>query len=494
MKKIKLYLAALTFGLLANSCGDFGDINEDPNNPSLPNTGYMFTYACFYVPNFVMVGTYNPWNQMFPAYIAEPTNLQYGTFSVGPSFATSNYYLYMIKSLETIIKLNTDEETKDQSYVLAFGSNRNQIAVARTLRAFGYMHLTDILGMIPYSEAMKGDSDENFTPAFDTQESIYEDLDRELTEAYEQFDTGGKLGDSEILYKGDIAKWKKLNASVRMMLAIKLSDVAPETGKQRFAAAYNQDHGITNISDDLKYYYVKEEDNENILYSNIIRKGREDFSPCSTIIDKLKEFNDPRLKEYAVPNPNANGEYFGMPLGIDATELNKYTDTRCAFHPQFYEQDTPFIVISAARMLLIQAEAAVRGWINADAEQLYRAGIQASFDEFGITESVDTYLNQPGVKLEGDTAAKIEAIGIQRWLNGFMQDGIEAWSDWRRLDVPKLHVGDATKLIIDHVPYRLEYAVADYDYNKENFQKVLSEQGENTRSTRVWWDVADNEK
>lgn len=494
MKKIRLYLATLAFSLLASSCGDFGDINEDPNNPSLPNTAYMFTYACRYVRYFVMVGTYNPWNQMFPAYIAEPTNLQYGTFSVGPSFATSNYYLYFIKSMETIIKLNTDEETKNQSYVITFGSNQNQIAAARTLRAFCYMHLTDILGMIPYSEAIKGDDDNNFTPAFDTQESIYEDLNKELTEAYDQFDTAGKLASSEILYDGNISKWKKLNSSIRMMLAIKLSDVAPEIGKQRFAAAYNQDHGITDIADDLKYTYVKEEDNENMLYANIVRSGREDFSPCSTIVDQLKKFNDPRLKEYAVPNPNAKGEYYGMPLGIDATELNKYTNTRCAFHPQFYEQDTPFIVISAARMLLIQAEAAVRGWINADEEQLYKAGIQASFDEFGITEDVDTYISQSGVKLEGSLDDKITAIGMQRWLNGFMQDGIEAWSDWRRLDVPKLHVGDATKLIIDHVPYRMEYAVADYDYNRENFQKVITEQGENTRSTRVWWDIADNEK
>lgn len=494
MKKIKLYFTALVFGLLANSCGDFGDINQDPNNPSLPNTGYIFTYSCRYVPNFVMVGTYNPWNQMFPAYIAEPTNLQYGTFSVGPSFATSSYYLYVIKSMEKIISLNADEATRNEAYVVGFGNNQNQIAVARTLRAFCYMHLTDILGMIPYSQAIKGDSEENFTPAFDTQESIYEDLDKELTEAYNQFDTSGKLSDSDILYKGNVSKWKKLNASIRMLLAIKLSDVAPEVGKQRFAAAYNQDHGITDIADDLKYYYVKEEDNENILYNNIIRKGREDFSPCSTIIDQLKEFNDPRLKEYAVPNPNANGEYFGMPLGIDATELNNHTDTRCAFNPQFYEQDTPFIVISAARVLLVQAEAAVRGWITADAAQLYKAGIQASFDEFGIQESVDNYMDQPGVRLTGSDIDKIKAIGMQRWLNGFMQDGIEAWSDWRRLDVPVLHVGDATKLIIDHVPYRLEYAVADYDYNKANFEKVLATQGENRRSTRVWWDVADNQK
>lgn len=494
MKQIKLYLAALTFGVLANSCGDFGDINEDPNNPSLPNTGYIFTYACLDVPDFVMVGTYNPWNQMFPAYIAEPTNLQYGTFSVGPSFATSSYYLYMIRNMEQIIKLNTDEESKNKSYVVTFGSNQNQIATARTLRAFAYMHLTDILGMIPYSEALKGDETGNYTPVFDTQESIYTDLDKELGEAYSQFDTTGKLSDSEVLYKGNMDKWKKLNASIRMLLAIKLSDVAPEVGKQRFAAAYNQNKGITDIADDLKYAFVKEQANENLLYNNIIRNGREDFSPCSTIVDQLKEFNDPRLMEYATPNPKANGEYYGMPLGITSNEVEQYVNKRCAFNPQFYNQDTPFIIISAARVLLVQAEAAVRGWINEDPLKLYKAGIQASFDEFEIQEQVDKYIDQPGVRLEGSTADKIKAIGMQRWLNGFMQDGIEAWSDWRRLDVPTLHVGEATKLIIDHVPYRMEYATADYSYNKENYEKVLQVQGENSRSTRVWWDVADNIK
>mgnify|MGYP001274170846 CR=1 FL=1 len=106
--------------------------------------------------------------------------------------------------------------------------------------------------MIPYTEAVKGD-DGIFTPKYDTQQFIYEDLDRDLSEAYSQFDESGTLNkEFDILYSGNIARWKKFNASVRMMLAIKLSDVDPAAGKARFAKAY-ADGGMTSNDDRLEY-------------------------------------------------------------------------------------------------------------------------------------------------------------------------------------------------------------------------------------------------
>ena len=217
LKNIKWAAIALASVLSLGSCDDFGDINVDPNNPADPDTRYMFAYACKRVYTFAWNGTYNPWTQMFPMYIAERQNVQYGTFSVR-DFATSSYYYENIQNLETIINLNSNEETKNESYVAPFGSNANQIAAARTLRAFYYMHLSDALGMLPYSEAIKG-LEGNFTPKYDTQEFIYEDLDRDLTEAYAQFEESGSLDDTyDILYEGDITKWKKLNASLRMMM------------------------------------------------------------------------------------------------------------------------------------------------------------------------------------------------------------------------------------------------------------------------------------
>ena len=83
--------------------------------------------------------------------------------------------------------------------------------------------ITDRWGDIPYSDALKGDP--NVT--FDTQEVIYKDLIKELTEAVAQFTTGGAAVKGDIIYGGDIAKWKKFANSCRMLMALRLSKVYP---------------------------------------------------------------------------------------------------------------------------------------------------------------------------------------------------------------------------------------------------------------------------
>lgn len=486
MMKYNKYIAFALTGLITfTGCGDFGDINVDPNNPSSADTRYLFTYACKKVPLFTMVGTYDPWNQLYPQYLAERQNIQYSGYAM-TDFNTGSYYYETLRNLNDIISLNTDEATMTQPNVSQLGSTNNQIAVSRTLRAFIYMHLTDILGMIPYSEALKGEEGA-FHPKYDTQEFIYEDLDRELSEAYLQFDESGTLDNSyDILYGGNIARWKKLNASVRMMMAIKLSDVDPASGKERFAKAY-ADGGMTDNDDRLEYKYLAEAANQNPLYANIVL-GRKDFVPSKTILDQLLAYNDPRVEAYA--DPNSAGEYAGMPFGITQTEITAYKD--CAtFDPRYYQQNSPMVVISPSHIFLIEAEAALRGWITADAEALYKAGIAASFGQYDMESKADAYCEQPAIAFSGTEQEKIEKIAMQRWLANYMQDGVEAWSDWRRLNVPKLKPGTAAT--VTHIPYRRHYYPDDYTTNMANYNAAIAIQGADNFDTRVWWDVADND-
>lgn len=486
MNKIKLLTCVFAGMMGLTGCGDFGDTNVDPNNPSQPNTSFMFTYACRSVPEFTLSGTYNPWSQLYPQYISERKTIQHSRF-LQSNFGIGTYYTEPIRNLETIIKLNMDEATRNETYVAAFGSPENQIAAARTLRAYYYMHLTDALGMIPYSEAVKGDEG-NFTPKFDTQEFIYTDLDKELTEAYVQFNENGSLNkDYDILYNGNIANWKKLNASLRMMMAIKLSDVAPEVGKARFAKAY-ADGGMTQNEERLEYKYLAESANENPMYNNIEVQKRHDFAPSKTLLDQLIAYNDPRLAAYA--DPNSDGEYAGIPFGLEQADLSLYTNTTATLDKRYYEQNSPMVVISPSHILLIEAEAALRGWISDDAESLYKAGITASFDQYELASEIDAYYAQPEIAFTGSTEEKIKKIGMQRWLANFMQDGFEAWSDWRRLNVPDIKPGpNAT---VSHIPYRKVYDTPDFNSNSSNYEAAIAVQGPDEPDTRVWWDVAPN--
>ena len=155
--------------------------------------------------------------------------------------------------------------------------------------------------------------------------------------------------------------------------------------------------------------------------------------------------------------------------------------------------DATIPVIPTSRALFAEAEAAYRGWISADAKTLYEAGIKSSFDWWGAT-GADKYIASPKIAYKGG-AEGLEQIALQRWIAGYLADGIEAWSDWRRLDIPKLPVGpgavDAGNM---SYPYRLAFSASQGPrYNTENYEAALKDlSGPDVSTSRVWWDVADN--
>ena len=95
-----------------------------------------------------------------------------------------------------------------------------------------------------------------------------------------------------------------------------------------------------------------------------------------------------------------------MPLGIESADVNTWNKVCCFYNPSLTQVTSTFPIITASRMLLIEAEAAQRGWIQADPAQLYAAGVKASFEQWGA-EGVDEYLVQEAVAYTGTDADKI---------------------------------------------------------------------------------------
>ena len=522
MKHIKsLALAAMALTATMSSCdmGDFGDINVNPNKPATAYTSMLYTYSAQEVRTFSINSTgYDPWTMMRTGYLAETKNNQYGGMTTTTSFGTGSYYYYIIKNLNTIIELNSNEETMNEVSVLGFGDNANQIAVAKTLRAFFFAKLTDILGPIPYSEAFKGESEGIWSPKFDSQEYIYESLNKDLEEAYTQFNESGSLSAAEILYNGDISKWKKFNASLRMVMAIKLADVDPANGKARFAKAY-ADGGMEEVTDGFHYTF----DNTNSdRYAPMYQVGNMGYAQrsCSftankVIVDMLKEYQDPRMFSYFTLDgymgkvegaANDFNAYKGVAFGGGTNaEVIEWAVGAASVNATYCEPDATHGLITLSRVKLIEAEAAVRGWIDADAEALYKEGIKASFDfqatyhtdvtKIAGENAVENYINSAKVALPADEAGAIKAIVTQRFLAGFLCDGIEAWSDWRIHNIPTFTL---TQSQIDEgnldYPYLMNYSDTDKDYNVENSQEAMNTWlgGEDNRWARVWWDVANN--
>ena len=514
MKHIQNIFASLALGAALVSCnmGDFGDINITPNSPSESPTSMLFTYSARQVRVFTMnATTYDPWIPLRTGYLSESKNNQYGAMRTTTTFATGSYYTAYIKNLNEIIARCENDETNTLTSVITFGEPTNQIAVAKTLRAFFFMTLTDILGPLPYSEAFKGDSEGIWTPKFDSQEDIYAALDADLNEAYSLFDTNSSLSTADILYGGDIAKWKKFNASLRMMMAIKMADVDPANGKTRFAKAY-ADGGMTEVGDGFHYTFDSNNAYAWMYYTGNMNYNARDlnFVPNKVIVDALKEHNDPRMFSYFTldgykgkvdGDPYDVNAYKGVPFGLVSNDdVTAAATGCCSVNATYCAQTATYGVITTARTLLVEAEAAELGWINADPEALYEAGIRASFGfqaaYHTAVDGVEEYLASDKVKLSSDKDEAIAQIVMQRFLAGFLTDGIESWSDWRRFNIPILPVNEGQAAYgVTVYPYRMSYDAADKQYNVENSEAAINTWlgGEDSRWSRVWWDVADNE-
>lgn len=475
---IKYFLIALTIITGMTGCkklDDFGDLNVNPNSASKPNLTSILTNAL----RTVRLGvTDNTATQiLYAQHWSEITYTQISTYS-GLPFDYSIFYT-TAQNLQLIIDYNTNADTKGLSTIS--GSNANQIAVARIVKAYLFSVVTDRWGDVPYSEALKGNA--NFKPKFDKQQDIYYNLFKELKEAQAQFD-GGASAKGDFLFNGDTAKWKKFANSLRMVLAIRLSKVDPSKGKTEFESAL-ADGVITSNADNLVYKFQKDANNENPWYGSFVTSGRLDFAVSTVLIDYLKSSSDPRLPAFAAKAVNTQ-DYTGMPYGLKNSGY-KAANVSLPNDKLIRTQDAPAYVLTYAQILYSRAEAAKLGWSTEDAKAMYENAIKASMEQWGVytADSYATFIAKPTVSYNDANALAL--IGNQKWVALFMQ-GHEAWSEWRRTGYPALTPAVGAANPSKQIPRRLGYPTTERDLNGDNYKLVSTQQGEDSYDTRVWWD------
>ena len=192
---------------------------------------------------------------------------------------------------------------------------------------------------------------------------------------------------------------------------------------------------------------------------------------------------------------NNYSSYCGAPFGLASpANVSAFETVVCSINKKMLGMFATIPVIPASRVLLVEAEAAIRGWISADAKTLYEAGIRSSFEWWEIN-GASSYLSSPSIAFSPPKG--MEQIATQRWIASYLSDGVEAWSDWRRLNIPEMPVGPAAIAKgIDQYPYRLGfYSDKSVTYTSASFAEAVNDlRGDDNITGRVWWDVADNPK
>ena len=482
MQRLPYYALTLTLGLAA--CDDgFEEMNRDPNTPTLVPTSYLLAGA----QTNLMEELFGLYNESFKLNLLGMRYMQQWSSTLYT--ADDRYvdieedftpvYYKGLRDLEEIIRLNTDETTVAEATFS--GPPVNQIAVCRILKAYAYHNLTDIWGDIPYAQALAGS--ENVSPAYDTQEQIYVGLLAELDEAYAQVDEGAGGIEGDLIYGGDMAKWKRFAQSLRLRLGMRLSEADPAQAQVVVQDALSKGVFLSN-EDNARFTYNEQVPFVNPWY-NEFELETITLAVTNTMVDKLTALNDPRLAAFAEP-AEALGEYVGMPYGVNAAIAGSIKNEEVSLPANAIIAPTfPAILQTYSEVLFLQAEAAARGWSGGSAEPLYREAITASMQQWGVAEAdITAYLAQPDVAFEAGNFRK--SIGDQKWLALYLQ-GMEAWAEWRRLDFPELLPAPDAAAGRD-IPRRKGYPLTEITLNKTHYEEAIQRQGPDLMSTHVWWD------
>jgi hypothetical protein len=493
MKKstYKITTAALALVLFLASCdkiSDFGSTNVNPAVTNTPNTAALLTNVLSVFGNYSAQHS----NSLYCQYFSETQYPEVSNYSLNQASPMS-IYSGSLEDLQNIINTNTDPATKDVAVLN--GANVNQIAIARILKAYIFWTITDRWGDVPYKTSLLG----NANVSYESQKSVYEDLLKEMTEAVAQFTTGAPIV-GDIVYNGDIAKWKKMANSVRMLMALRLSKKYPgatEYAATQFKAALADAAGSISTNAD-NFALVYPGGNFKNPYFNMY-DGRKDYGESKTMTDLLAGLsNDARLTVFGA-DVNGNVSMIGVPYGLARLDAIPWTNSNpnwaYLFIPSLRTATSPLYIVRASSVLLARAEAADRGWTSetANTETLYQNGITASYTQWGLTAPTAAYFSNAAIDLTAAFGSGLNLAQIQtQEYVAFFPDGVQGWANWRRTGVPALVPGPGATNSPKVIPRRTVYGTTDYSLAKDSVTAAVVRQfgskDKDLMDGKVWWD------
>ncbi len=504
-------LAALLFTLLPACDDGLAELNENPDAYSEIVPEFLFTKAQLDAMDISYFGTaaltIGGSMQQFATYKEVPAaGDKYFNDGYSKSYFSEAYPSVVNEIQEVILAVSDDPE------------DVNRLAMARIWRTYAFHHLTDLYGDIPYTEAGKGSIEKIYTPKYDEQAFIYNDMLTELEEAANALDASKEtFGNADLIYSGNVDQWKKFAYSMMLRLGMRLSEIDPaaaQTWVQKAIAG-----GLILEDSDLAaidYVDGSQIDSRNpvawaLMRGDYLDPQNEDNVEggklAKTFIDHLVNTGDPRLNVFSVLwVQSPTGEYVAdtataLQKGMPNAEFNsKPADFATYSEPNpntILKYDAPLLVFTNAEVHLLLAEAAIRGWYNGDAAEAYQAGVRAGMSQwsrFGSggeisIERIVNYLSNNPFPTSGTFEEKMEAIHTQKWVSLFL-DEYEIFAEWRRTGYPTLmptnYPGNLTG---GTIPTRFVIPDSEEIINGPNFLDAVNRQGEgNLLTSKVWWD------
>jgi len=511
MKKIFSYILLIIVTVFAVSC-DKGleDLNKNKTSPTSVDPAFLLN-------NAIINSSFPVKTLVFDIGIVQQMVSPNGGVLAGANFNQDSrdvttapvwavYY-------QNVIKYTYDAIVNTKN----LPARSNLYNMARIYQAYSFMILTDEYGDIPFTEAGTGYSNQDFLPKYDAQQGIYTKLIQELTDATAALNAGGTIESADVLYSGDITKWKKFGYSLLLRAGMRLSKADAAKAQTTVAAAFAGGVILTNADN----AYIRHDANYNQPIGGTLNGSEAaNFYLTKPFVDQLKNTNDPRLSAIAIRYVGAtsgNGQtvaagttnaaqQIGMPMGKDngtvvaqatADGLASFYDYSQADRRRILKTTSPVFLVTAAQTNLLLAEAKFRGWIAAGtAAQYFSDGIKAHMDQMVTYDANcavaaaarDAYVTANPL----GAGTELQQINTQYWIASFL-NGPEAFANFRRSGFPALTPNPYGQPSNPDVPNgtfirRLTYPTSELSVNTTNVNAAIAAQGADKLSTKIWWD------
>jgi hypothetical protein len=389
--------------------------------------------------------------------------------------------------------------------------------IALICKVFGASRAADTFGPIPYSK-IGTTANVPFDSVQDAYNAFFADLDQAITllSAVEDKDPDAdKLrfqAFDNSKFGGDYAKWIKTANTLKLRLAIRISNIDPAKAQTEAESAVSNKYGVLESADGGFFMNVSGENpiDEIVTSWGDMRLG----APVSSILNGLK---DPRISKMGLvaDDPALNGQVEGIRTGI-VLSPGTYSD----FSKLATSFAAPLKIMSVAESYFLRSEGVLRGWNmgGGSAQSFYEDGVKASFTEYG-SSGVDAYLadgtSTPAAYVDpknhdNDAAPlsnitikwndadpmerKLERVITQKWIAIF-PEGYEGWAEFRRTGYPKqypIKKNDSQGKVADgDFVKRMPYSGTFTNASKAQVDAAVAKEfgGDDSPGKRLWWDV-----
>lgn len=490
---IKVAAALLVSGIAMAGCNkDFDKTNTNPNGVAFTTPESLVEDAVYDIVTRNQTRALRLTNELMQVHVTTVNSDEIHRYIIRPAesdYMWNNWYVELTNIRDMY---NNAKKLNDPAFQ----------GVALILEAWVFSLLTDVYGDVPYSEALKGNSDHIYQPKFDAQKDIYADLLRKLEEANTVLQTAktytadvvsrepifGKAIDMSNPETGSTNfrnAWRKFGNTLYLRLLLRVS------GK----AELNAVEKIKEICETKKSSYPMFNSNAESAvlrftntapYVSAFNTYRDfDFNGDNGLsqffINTLNDWEDPRRASWA--NTVGVSNYEGVPSGYLPGQIPERLSTyRVAL------KNEPLLgnIINYPELQFMLAEAALKGYFTGDPKTYYENGVNNAITFWNQTVPAG-HLDKPGIAWDAaeTDAQKLEKIITQKYFTLFFTD-FQMWIEHRRTGYPTLPIGPGVQNN-QQMPARLKYPVAVQTLNRVNYQSAVEAMGGDDINVKVWW-------